>query len=155
MATYSGLWDVVGGEAYSFNKRQHSPNNYHLAKLLKKRNMRELSEHITNAITDSTPSTSSSVSYSRIAHVADPANNVLGGVATIETHQLVGGIGGGFGGTFDLTGAKAARTWDAGDGTDVQQYLEGGDAAARNPTVTGTVTYIEDSSGNGGGGQLD
>jgi hypothetical protein len=151
---YSGLWDGVAGEGYAFNKRQHSPNNYHLARILKKRNMRELSEHITNLITDATPATTSSVSYPRVAHVASPGTNAIGGVATIETHQLVGGDNGLFGETdHGATGAKASRAVTANDGTDIQQYLEGGDAANRAPSVTGTTTYIEDSSGNGGGGK--
>jgi hypothetical protein len=154
MANYSGLWDGVGGTAYTFNKRQHSPNNYHLARILKRRNMRELSEHITNLITDATPATTSSVSYTRIAHTADTTSNVLGGVATLETHQLVGGDDELFGGAFGASGAKTSRAVTANDGTDIQQYLEGGDAASRQPTDgSATVTYIEDSSGNGGGGK--
>ena len=145
---YSGLWDGVAGENYSFNKTNaRSPNRYHLARLLKTRGLRELSEVITTMGTDCSPSTTASVSYSRIEHTADPSSNVLGGAATIATHQLMGGD---LDSQYSESGAKTARAIDATDVTDVQLFTEGGTEAVRSPP-----TYPTDASGNGGGGKLD
>lgn len=152
MATWSGLFEEVYGESYAFNKTNvRAPGQYQLSRLLKRKDLRQVSEAISKLAGDvDSFDTSNTVSYSRIAHVADTNSNVLGGVATIETHQLVGAN---INSAFAESGAKTARANDAQDVTDLQAITDDGDRWLRQPSSSGTVTYPTDGSGNGGGGK--
>lgn len=147
MASYSGFWsdrggfDNAGGATHTLLKNK-SPNRYHLSRLLKTRGMREIAELIATIGGDSTPASSASVTISRVAAARALDDNVQGGVRTIESAQLVGGLN-------DSGTANTARVIAAADVTDMNLYLPGGTEANRAPG-----TYPTDASGNGGGGKI-
>jgi len=152
MANYSGLFNHIHGEDYSLNSGR-APNRYHLMRILRKRGMANVREVLTTALEDSTPASTASVSYSRVAAAANTSSNVQGGARTIETKQE-------FGPTLnntdiDATGANTSRAITAADITELQEDLAlTGDRNKRNPTNgSGVVTYPVDLSGNGGGGK--
>ncbi len=156
MANYSGLFNGVHSEDYALLNGR-SPNRYHLMRLMRKRNMAEYREVLTTLLEDSTPASTASRTYSRVQATANAAANVQGGARTIETVELLGA-------TLDSTdideagaGASGGRAVIPGDVTKIQEELASdGDRILRAPSNgSGTITYPDDASGNGGGGKLD
>lgn len=150
MASSSGFWedrgghDNAGGATYTF-QQPRGVLRYHLARLLKKYGNQELSEVIATVNGVAVGSSASKVVRRRTA-VADTSLNAQGGVAAIQSLELVG---------LNLdsqpndASAATARNTVAADTTAIAGIVHGGAESARGP-----ATYPVDASGNGGGGKL-
>lgn len=147
MVSYSGLFDTVQGQGgtgeYELSSGR-SPNRYHLARILKKRGMREYSE-VLKTLTGAASGSGASVTNSQVQAVANTAANVQGGVRTIESKELVGLI---LASDKDDASANTTRNTTAADVTSLVADMHDGSYAARSPS-----TYVADASGNGGGGK--
>jgi hypothetical protein len=150
MATYAPNGISANDDTtYTFSSGR-SPNRYHLMRLLRKRGMREVGEIISTLLTDSTPATTAGVTISQLTAEADTTANVNGGVRTVAAKEFMGGV---LDSTISDT-AATARAVTAADVTSLQlEVIPGGNQALRAPSVTGTITYPTDASGNGGGGK--
>jgi len=152
MATNTGFWEDDAGATSTYSLISgRSPNRYHLMRILRKKDMREVGEILFTALAENTPSDTASVIESRITHVPAPGGtNNLGGVATITAQEKMGA-------TLDSTLTETAKTARAANAADVTtlnaELIPSGNTALRAPSVTGTITYPTDASGNGGGGK--
>lgn len=153
MATYAPNGSVGNSDTTYLFSNGRSPNRYHLMRILRKRGMREVGEIISTLLTDSTPATSAGVTTTQVDSIATPGGtNSQGGVRTTTANETVGL-------TLDSTAAAAsantARAVATADVTALQlELIPTGNRALRAPSVTGTITYPADASGNGGGGKL-
>jgi len=150
MATYAPNGIAANDDTtYTFVSGK-SPNRYHLMRLLRKKGMREVGEILFTALAENTPSDTASVTISQLTAVANTSSNVQGGVRTIGAQEIMGGV-------LDSTITDAAETARAAVAADVTtlnaELVPGGNTALRAPSVTGTITYPADASGNGGGGK--
>lgn len=130
-------YELISGKA---------PNRYHLARMFRRRGLRETSEVLTTLLADATPASTASATVTRVQASADTSANVQGGVRTIETVNLVGNV---LDSDKDDASSGTARAVTAADVTTIQGILEGGSEQLREPS-----TYPTDASGNGGGGKL-
>ncbi len=154
MATYApnGI-DTNDDTAYTFSSGR-SPNRYHLMRILRKRGMRNFGEIISTLLTDSTPSSTAGVTTTQVDHVSTPGGtNSQGGVRTTTANETQ---------HLSITPAASdasnntARAVAAADVTALQlEIIPTGNRALRAPSVSGTITYPTDASGNGGGGKFD
>ena len=153
MANYSGLFDGQHGDAYEL-LNGHSPNRYHLMRLMRKRGMREYREIMTTLLEDvsGNETSTASAAVSVVQGEVDTSANVQGGKRTITTQQLIGAQQD----SDKDDAAPAARAVAAADTARFQEeWSDAGDYRNRAPTNgSGTVTYPADASGNGGGGKL-
>lgn len=145
---WSGLWNglastTVATSDYTLNSGR-SPNRYHLARIMRKRNMKELAE-VMSTLNGVAAGETASHTYSRVQAERDLTANVQGGSRTIETKELVGPT---LADTYDASGANTSRATVAGDQTTINELLLGTGEGLRKPT-----TYPTDTSGNGGGGK--
>ena len=143
MANYSGLFETVHGENYELLSKK-SPNRYHLNRLLKKRDLRELGE-VMFTLLGATAGSSASKTHSRVQAVADTSSNEQGGVRTVESINEVGLV---LDSDKDDTGAETARVTTSAYVTTLNGIFDGGTENNRAP-----ATYPTDASGNGGGGK--
>jgi|TARA_Y100000034_G_scaffold131946_1_gene193774 hypothetical protein len=154
MATSAQYWgtdfSTSNGETnatYEFLSGR-SPNRYHLMRILRKRNMREMGEIIATLLGDATPATSASVTITQVDAVADTTANVQGGVRGTTANEQMGLL---YNSDKDDASANTARAVSAADVTALlTEVLPSGARANRAP-----ATYAADSSGNGGGGKHD
>jgi hypothetical protein len=128
-----------------------SPNRYHLMRLLRKNNMREVGEIMSTVIEDAVagqvPQSTASVSISQLTPEADPTANVNGGVRTVAAKERMGLL---MTSDKDDATANTSRAITTTDTTELQTMLiPSGSRATRSPS-----TYPTDVSGNGGGGKL-
>ena len=147
MTTWSGFWGDTASTtgSYDFLSRK-SPNRYHLARILKKRGMRQHSEVLKTLLADSTPSSNASVVISQIDAVRVLGSNVQGGVRAVTANEFMDAA---LDANIDGATPNTARAVVAADVTDLNLILEGGAEWLRKPS-----TYPTDASGNGGGGKL-
>lgn len=152
MTSYAEFWEGATFGPGNTNAKYalssgKSPNRYHLMRLFRKRNMRELGEVLYTILADNTPSDTASVAISQVTAVANTGDNVQGGVRGITSQQIMGlnldsGVN-------DAT-AEAARATKGGDVTLLnKEFIPSGVTAQRKPTEANMV----DLSGNGGGGK--
>lgn len=147
MSNWSGFWGDGRSTTGSYELLSgRSPNRYHLARIFRKRGMRMHGEVLTTLLADATPASTASVSHVRIKAERDLANNVQGGVRTIET---INDMQPAFQGDKDAATPNASRAVVAADVTSLNRLVEGGAEWLRKPS-----TYPTDASGNGGGGKL-
>jgi len=129
-----------------------TPNRYHLMRLMRKKGMREYAEIISTLLEDATPASTASVTISELTAEADTTANVNGGVRTIAAKEQMGLT---IAGDKDDASANTSRAVTAADVTALQlELIQTGNRNLRAPSVTGTITYPTDASGNGGGGKL-
>lgn len=156
MATSTGFWENDAGASSTYSLLSgKSPNRFHLMRLLRKRNMREFGEIIFTALAENTPSDEASVTLSQKTAVATPdsGENSQGGVQAVAAINLMGSS---LDSAIGDASANTARNAKAGDVTIINaEVLPGGNTALRAPSVSGTITYPTDASGNGGGGKFD
>lgn len=133
MGAWSGLFDDVysdGPHSLQFDKASVRKR---LARVLRRRSARVISEKLTTLLADATPASAATVQYSRKQHTPSPGSGPAhGGVASVETVSLVN------------------TAVVAGDVTDLQKILEGGAEQKTAP-----ATYAADAGGNGGGNRLN
>jgi len=150
MANSSGFWedsDYGGVSAGHSLVSGRSPNRYHLMRLLRKKNMREVGEILFTALAENVPSDTASVITSQRTAVANTSDNVQGGVVSITAQEKMGSTLDG--GASDT--AQTARSATAADVTTLNaELIPSGATALRSPS-----TYPTDASGNGGGGKQD
>ena len=144
MATSTGFWENAAGSVATYSLLSgKSPNRYHLMRLLRKKNMREVGEILFTALTENTPSDTASVTISQVT----AATGQQGGVRTVAAQEIMGA-------TLDSTITETAETARAAAAADVTtlnaEVVPGGATANRTP-----ATYPTDASGNGGGGKQD
>jgi len=153
MANYSGLFDGQHGDAYELLSG-HSPNRYHLMRLLRKRGMREYREIMTTLLEDvsGNESSTASATVSVVEATANTSSNVQGGSRTITTQQLIGAQQN----SDKDDAAPTSRAVAAADTTKFQEeWSDAGDDRIRAPSNgSGTITYPADAAGNGGGGKF-
>jgi hypothetical protein len=153
MATSTAFWEDDAGSASTYSLSSgKSPNRYHLMRILRKRGMRNYGEIVSTLLTDSTPATTAGVTVSQVDSVATPGGvNSQGGVRGVtsnETQDLL------LNGDLGDASANTARAVTALDVTNLQlEVIPTGNTALRAPSVSGTITYPTDLSGNGGGGK--
>ena len=143
MANYSGLFESVHGDNYELLSKK-SPNRYHLNRLLKKRDLRELGE-VMFTLFGASAGSSASKTLARVQAVSNTASNEQGGVRTIESINEVGLV---LDSDKDDASAETARNTTAADVTTLTGIFDGGTEHNRAP-----ATYPTDASGNGGGGK--
>ena len=143
MANYSGLFESVHGDNYELLSKK-SPNRYHLNRLLKKRDLRELGE-VMFTLLGASAGSSASKTHARVQAVSNTASNEQGGVRTIESINDVGLV---LDSDKDDASAETARNTTAADVTTLTGIFDGGTENNRAP-----ATYPTDASGNGGGGK--
>jgi len=153
MATSAEFWtsstygpnDTAG--SYEFLSGR-SPNRYHLMRILRKKNMREMGEIISTLLTDASPSTTASVTISELTAEANTQDNAQGGVRTVAAKEQMGLT---YNSDKDDASANTSRAVTAADVTALQtEVIPSGARANRAPS-----TYPTDASGNGGGGKFD
>ena len=147
MANWSGFWGDTASTtgSYDFLSRK-SPNRYHLARILKKRGMRQHSEVLKTLLADSTPASTASVTVSQIDAVSVLGSNVQGGVRGVTSREIMDAA---LPADKDNATPNTSRAVVAADVTNLNLILEGGAEWLRKPS-----TYPTDASGNGGGGKL-
>ncbi len=146
MASWSGFWGDTATTSGSYAPlRNKTPLRAQLAKMFRKRGLRELGEGLDIIATDSTPASTLTVTKSEVTAIADVGLNNLGGVRPIRSLETVGKINSG---PTD-TGANTARAIAAADVTDIRKIVAGGSESSPAPS-----TYAADLSGNGGGSKL-
>ena len=147
MSNWSGFWGDTASTtgSYDFLSRK-SPNRYHLARILKKRGMRQHSEVLKTLLADATPASTASVVISQIDAVANTSGNVQGGVRTVTSNEFMDAA---LPADKDNATPNTARAVTAADVTNLNLILESGAEWLRKPS-----TYPTDASGNGGGGKL-
>ena len=154
MATSTGFWENAAGATSTYSLlKGTSPNRYHLMRILRKRGMRGYGEVLSTLLADSTPTSTASVVTSQIDGVATPGGtNSQGGVRNITANETVNLL---LNGNLGDASANTARAVTAADVTNLQlEVIPSGNTALRAPSVTGTITYPTDASGNGGGGKM-
>lgn len=150
MASSSGFWedrgghDNAGGATYDFIQPRGALR-YHLARILKKFGNLEIGE-VLSTVNGVAVGQSASKTISRRTAVADTSQNAQGGVAAIESRELVGlNLDSG----ANDASSGTARNTVAADTTAITGIIHGGTESDRSPG-----TYPVDASGNGGGGKL-
>ena len=151
MVSWAGFWGDNQGVSGSYELLSgRSPNRYHLARMFKKRGMRELSE-IIRTVNGVTVGQAASSVIRRKQAVANTLANVQGGVQVIESFEQVGLV---LDSDKDDASANTARNTAAADTTAIASFLADGDRSIRAPTNgSATISYPVDLSGNGGGGK--
>jgi hypothetical protein len=139
--------DSVGNDATDISLiSATTPNRYHLARLFRKRNMKQVSEVLKTLLDDSTPASAASVAIAQVDAVANVNANVQGGVRGVTSNEIMDAS---LVNQPDASNPNTARNVAAADVTELQKDLFGGSNTNRAPT-----TYPVDKSGNGGGGKL-
>ena len=147
MATYAPNGTIGNADTtYSFSSGR-SPNRYHLTRILRKKNMKQVSEILKTLLDDATPASTASVTSAQVDAIATTGGtNSQGGVRTVTSNEIVDSA------LVSATGntANTARAVDATDVTELQKDMHGGSYTNRAPG-----TYPTDAAGNGGGGKQD
>jgi hypothetical protein len=153
MATSAEFWEAgfspgdTNGTYEFLNGR--SPNRYHLMRLLRKKNMRELGEILFTALAENTPSDTASVTITQLTATADTTNNAQGGVRTVAAQEIMGLV---LDSDKDDASAETSRAATAADVTTLNsEMIPSGTRSQRKPTEANMV----DIGGNGGGGKQD
>ena len=144
MASYAPNGSVGNDDTSITLISARTPNRYHLARLLKKRGMKQVSEVLSTLLADSDPSSTASVTISQIDAVANTGDNVQGGVRTVTSNEIMDNT---LLNPASSATPNTARAVAAGDVAELQKDLIGGSNSNRAPT------YPTDASGNGGGGK--
>ena len=148
--SFNGMFHQQG-ESYEL-LNGHSPNRYHLMRLLRKKGMLEYGEVLTTLLGDASPSTTASKAIEQVTGIATPGTNSMGGVVASATVEQMGLT---MNSDKDDAAANTSRAVSASDVTLMQSEVHGGDSSQRAPTNgSATITYPADASGNGGGGKL-
>ena len=126
MASWSGLYDDVGGEPYALLVNR-SPAIYHMRRILRDSGLRFLREQFDAAIAASAGEATVKT-HNEVTAVATPGENVQGGVRSITTVN-----------DMDNATISAAEVIEL---LEIPQYQP-------DPS-----SYPADASGNGGGGKI-
>lgn len=122
-----------------------SPNRYHLARIMRKTNMRNHSEILDTLLDDSTPASTATSLISQITAEANTSDNVQGGVRTVAAQERMDAT---INNQPSSANANTARAVTSTDVTAIKSEMQGGARSKRAPS-----SYPTDASGNGGGGK--
>ena len=152
MANWSGFFGDTLNSTGSYELLSaRSPNRYHLARMFRKRGLRELAE-VLYTVNGVVVGSSASVAPAQVTAIVESGPTSQGGVRPIATKQQVGLH---LDSDIDDASAATARNTETADTTAITNMLPGGHASNRQPSnSSGTSTYPTDASGNGGGGKL-